>query len=502
MNVLTIATFEEFETEGPSSCLEWIGRRFPVAGLKGWKFGLARYRRTVPELRAALERRETEGVWAASGYPLATGELTTQPAAFVPSDSYEPVPLNAVLKNNFFNGSYVLELADPEKEKLRPLLDAPTALAELGSVISERGGPALDGVSDRLGNILVQFPIECVALRWAKTDSGVEVTLDWSPTTTPRSVTVNCSVEADQTFTGFASATATIGPVMLPVGHCRHPHRLTVWDEGRGVLLAATSPGSFVSAIISRTSSMAGQRRLLIDGAEVSIAVDDHHSGTTVGTPSKDPNGSWEGRRLYRASRLEMEKSREFVAYGGADESREKGRDRALGDLRWLINRHGEEGVWLWDPYLAAADILETLCRNRHGSAPMRALTEGLQPPSNKCATPETTAQKAAAHETALEAWIHAQRQTLESGVVEPVRLNLEFRVSRGMRGWKFHDRFLIFPRAERAALVWSLGTSVNHAGQAHHILQKVPDGQRIEDDFLSLWDGLTDAEHRIWQCP
>ena len=495
VNILTVATCEDFDLTDPSSCMEWIGRQFSVAGLKGWRFGLARYRRTVPELRAALERLEAEGIWAASGHPLATGRLTGQQAAFVPSDSYERVPLNAVLKNNFFNGSYVLELADAEKELLRPLLYG--ALANLGSAISERGGPALDGVSDRLGNILIQFPVECVSLRWAKTNSGIKVALDWAPGTTPRSVIVNCSVEADRTLTGFASATTTTGPVTLPVGQCRHPYRLTVWDEGNGVLLAATRPGSFVSAIVSRTSSMAGQRRLLINGAEVTIAVDDHHSGTTVGTPPADPNGMWEQRRLYRASRLEMAKSREFVAYGGADESRKDGRERALKDLGWLINRHGEEGVWLWDPYLAAADILNTLCRNRHGSAPMRALTEGLRLPADKCTTPTVAPQA-----TALEAWIEAQREVLEAGILDPVRLNVEFRVSRGTKGWRFHDRFLIFPRAECAALVWSLGSSINHAGQAHHILQKVPDGQRIEDDFLSLWNGLTDPEHRIWQCP
>ena len=313
---------------------------------------------------------------------------------------------------------------------------------------------------------------------------------------------VNCTIEADRTLAGFAAATTMIGPVTLSVGHCRHPHRLTVWDEVNGVLLAATSPGSFVSAITSRISSTAGQRRLLVDGAEVIVGVDEHHSGTTVGSPPADANGSWEERRLYRSSRQEMAKSREFVAYGGADENREVGRERALNDLRWLIDRHGEEGVWLWDPYLVAADILKTLCRNRHGNAPMRALTEGLRPPPDKCAAAEAAAQETTAQETALEAWVEAQRRAFADGIVEPVSLNLEFRVSRGTKGWRFHDRFLIFPRAERAALVWSLGTSVNHAGQAHHILQKVPDGQRIEDDFLNLWNGLTEPEHRIWQCP
>jgi hypothetical protein len=61
----------------------------------------------------------------------------------------------------------------------------------------------------------------------------------------------------------------------------------------------------------------------------------------------------------------------------------------------------------------------------------------------------------------------------------------------------------LIFPAtADRGALAWSLGTSVNSLGKQHHILQQVDDGQRIMDAFLDLWDRLNGPEHLIWKTP
>jgi hypothetical protein len=80
--------------------------------------------------------------------------------------------------------------------------------------------------------------------------------------------------------------------------------------------------------------------------------------------------------------------------------------------------------------------------------------------------------------------------------------LKLEFRTRTGDVGWAFHDRFLIFPITGRAALAWSLGTSVNSLGKQHHILQQAGDGQRIMDAFLDLWNELDGADYQIWKKP
>lgn len=94
------------------------------------------------------------------------------------------------------------------------------------------------------------------------------------------------------------------------------------------------------------------------------------------------------------------------------------------------------------------------------------------------------------------------QRATLTSLKSNLRGLHLEFRMRTGTAGWGFHDRFLIFPAADSAALAWSLGTSVNSLGRQHHILQRVDDGQRIRDAFVELWDALDQPEHLIWKTP
>jgi hypothetical protein len=81
-------------------------------------------------------------------------------------------------------------------------------------------------------------------------------------------------------------------------------------------------------------------------------------------------------------------------------------------------------------------------------------------------------------------------------------RLRLEYRGRTGPDGWAFHDRFLIFPGAPDGASAWSLGTSVNSLGKAHHILQKVSNPALVAGAFEDLWATLSKPEHLIWKVP
>jgi len=107
-----------------------------------------------------------------------------------------------------------------------------------------------------------------------------------------------------------------------------------------------------------------------------------------------------------------------------------------------------------------------------------------------------------AAEPSASEKFAAKQRATLQCITSNLRGLRLEYRIRTGSTGWAFHDRFLIFPAADHAALAWSLGTSINGLGKQHHILQRVDDGQRIRDAFAELWDKLDQPEHLIWKTP
>jgi hypothetical protein len=101
-----------------------------------------------------------------------------------------------------------------------------------------------------------------------------------------------------------------------------------------------------------------------------------------------------------------------------------------------------------------------------------------------------------------VKKFIDDQRAALSRAGGNLQGMDLEYRIRTGQTGLKFHDRFLIFPRPAETPLAWSLGTSVNGAGKAHHILQRVDNGRLILDAFAELWDQLAGSRHLIWKAP
>lgn len=177
-----------------------------------------------------------------------------------------------------------------------------------------------------------------------------------------------------------------------------------------------------------------------------------------------------------QANRLAAE--RRFVQYRPAPGNGNACRRKALDDLRALIVAYGGKGAWLWDPYLSANDILETLFYCPYQGVDLRGLTTAKGGPGDEI------------------------RQALDGCQSNWRGLKLELRVQNGSTGWDFHDRFLIFPSGPDGAMAWSLGTSMNSVGTAHHILQKVDNAQLVVDAFTDLWELLSESDHLIWKKP
>jgi hypothetical protein len=214
------------------------------------------------------------------------------------------------------------------------------------------------------------------------------------------------------------------------------------------------------------------------------------HQSMMVGTPYVDPNGGFTQGRVYEEEISRLLAERRFVQYAKESGAAQMDRVRALSDIRRLINDHAEAGACLWDPFLSAKDILETLffC-HRHG-VNLRGLTSGKEPPEE-----ESSASS--------EDFVTRQQRIFSEARSNLEGLRLEFRRRYASHGTAFHDRFLIFPRTQRRqTLVWSLGTSINGIGKEHHILQQVDNGQAVMDAFLELWNQLTGPEHLIWRVP
>ena len=477
-------------------------RRIKVKSLPDWNFGINRYVSPIAELVPLLDTLCDAKEWRGSGRPLHAGELISAPPQFVPPDFGAPVPWNRVLKNNFWNGSHVFEWADAEKAALRPLFDDPRRLQELSEKVRAYAPLGLASFSDRLGSIVIQLPVTILIAEFAEMrgSGDFRLSMTWSPQATPRPLRASCAMHFDDVIAAFRSVPAEQTETQLPMNDGQGLHRGILWDDANGVLLAATGDMSFVNVIVTNLYMMDPEPRVFVvpegQGGEktVRIGLTPEPIRNTVGEPVKNPAGEWTQRRIYKEETDKLLADRRFVQY-----KPEQGVDlraKALADIRWLIDKHGEEGVWLWDPYLSAYDIINTLFHCRFFGAELRGLTAGDDP------TGQATQAQPGDARSASERFSAAQNARLTDLKSNFRGLDLEYRIRTGSAGWGFHDRFLIFPAAERASQAWSLGTSVNSLGDRHHILQQVGDGQRIRDAFAELWDALDQPEHLIWKTP
>jgi len=480
-----------------------------------WQFGIAQYRVGPDHLSQALRHLQSTGEWKLTSTPLKVGKLTAVPPQFVPADSHRPHPWNGVLKNNFFDGSHVLELFDGEKTDHRFLLAEPILLGKLVKLVRQYLPIGIDGLSDRIGNVLIQLPVTVTAIKFGgQQDGKFAFEPTWHPSVSARPLRVSWEIYEDATIEHFVSADVSAGPANLPVHSKRTGARYILWDDANDTILGASAQSAFFGNQFSVTSHTINPttREFLkqpADGGAVEpfslLLRDDPLPPANVA--SSNPREPWRSERLFQDSLHALYARKEFVQYKGPTAA---GRSEALADIQWLMEKHGRSGVWLWDPYLAANDVLNTLFLCPWPGADLRALSDGKTPKvckhcgkmpdeshsngQNECTVkPENTKRRP---------WRLEQRHILEESKGNCQGLKLEFRVRTGGAGWPFHDRFLIFPAATGGAMAWSLGTSVNSLGQQHHILQKVPDGELIREAFLDLWTLLDGTKHLIWRTP
>lgn len=523
-NMFSILVAEErFSAEAEEPVILNPNRIRPKS-IKDWIFGVKRYVKPIAELVPTFRRLCESKEWSFSGLPLQVADLAPVPVQFVPPDSTGTVPLNRVLKNNFWNGSHVFEWADPTKALFQPIFNQPIILQQIADDIRPYVPIGLDGLSDRIGNILVQLPVTVLIAKFGQMrESGdFTVTVAWHERSQQRPLRATCEKEHDHTITDFMSADGQVSQTNLPMKGGEGLHRAVVWDDEYRVVLAASGELGFIESIALNMVPLGpyGPTRVFMvrgdDGApkEIKVPLVQRPTPTIIGEPHKNPAGVWTERRIYREDAARLAREKRFVQYRPATGQQSAEHEKALNDLRLLMRQYGEEGAWLWDPYLTAHDVIETLLHCPHPNSDLRALTASYVPDSD-----ENERDEVAAGWGCLAAFLpwrirrtdpssHAvsfaerQRAVLEGLTSNFLDLKLEFRMRTGGAGWAFHDRFLIFPITGRGALAWSLGTSVNSLGRQHHILQQADDGQLIMEAFLDLWSELDGADYQIWKKP
>lgn len=493
--------------------------------LKGsdYKFGAFQFRVSIQFIEDVLKHFVKTGEWQTGPKPLKVGKLAPVVPQFVHPDSNVPHPWNGVLKNNFFEGSHVFELFDTSKEAARFLLRDSRLLTELSQQIRSVVPIDIDGLSDRLGNIAIQLPVTIISTSVRGSPVGDQsIRVAWHEKAKPRPLRISCEIYSDSTVDAFDSKTVGVPPVKLvestfklrsPVGGAR----TQVWDDANQILLSASPVQTFllmvgISFHVTGVGAPGEPKRVFsmpTKGAaprSVEIDLKRVEKPNFVGSPPERPREPWRSERIFKLSLRLLEEQKEFVQYG---QFTGRGRKEALADVHWLLERHGALGAWLWDPFLSAEDVLQTLFFNPHKDSDLRALSNGKtcespdddEDDDDDIGTPSPAGAQAVSSVDGSITWKREQSEILDANCGNRVGLKLDFRLRRNGAGWKFHDRFLIFPKEDGASLAWSLGTSVNSLGSSHHILQKVSNGELVQNAFLSLWDRLEKDDYKVWEA-
>lgn len=492
-NVLTVVVAQEEQTEELQKQIFLNPKPLKIQGLKDFSFGITKYSLTLEETKGLLMALAQDKVWAAHQKNLLfSNSLDLVPRIFVPPDATETVPLNNILKNNFWSGSHVFEWFDTTKDNFKVFFDRPDLLQQLSEEIQKFIPIKLASVSDRLGNLIVQLPVTIAITELHHTKQGNALTLKiaWHPKSSPegKNLVFNCIRLDDRTCQDFYSCRVETNEVIIPMMHERGVHRYYLWDDDTKILIAASAKSSFIhefsmnSAMIEHEPRSFYIKKSSTDRELIRIGINTNQSFNVSANrdESKISNRTWTSQRLYEHEKADLLKQKTLIQYNRNQSV------KAYEDLRALIQRHGQESIYLWDPYLSPQDILRTLFYCSHSNSNLKAIT-GLELP------PDTDRQ------TKIDV-MRSYGQELEDSCENKFGLNLEFRAKFEQYGWSFHDRFIIFPKTSMGPRAWSLGTSVNSLGKAHHIFQEVSDGRLIADAFENLWTTLDHQECLVWK--
>ncbi len=503
VNVLSVAVLAEGRPDvGDAEQTQFLTGRVQIDGFKDWTFGAARTLRPIAVLDQALATFAATGKWALSGRSIQTGNLQPEPAIFAPPDGTVAVPLNKILKNNFWAGSHVFRFTDREKEPFAPFFADRRRLQSLSDAISTAVPIAFAGLADFLGDVLIQIPVTILvpSVSAPRGAEHSEVTVTWRRGSTPRALIIAARTRWDELLTGASVSERFQERVRLPIDSDRQPLETEIWEAETGILIGATASTSTIKTTpldihviqheprVFNAPDLEGRSR----AERVALTVT---TTSFVGEAAGQDANYWLGQRQDLEEKRHLEQTRDFVQYRPNPGSSHE-RARALTDIRLLINKHGTNGVDLWDPYLSGEDLLRTLFWCSHSGAPLRALTDGRDPPSysapEEAAPPRSMAPRLP--------FPDRQRALLDRDGGNRQGLRLEYRTRRGPKGWSFHDRFLIFPNGRNGPLAWSLGTSINSLGLAHHILQRVSNPAMVAGAFEDLWTALDEPQHVIWR--
>lgn len=482
-NFFTIAVFEEKPYKEFDK--KFLGNRIKVS--KEYSVGIQRFWLTVDEIKTKFDALKTQNQWSSDGVHFSQfPSLKYLPKQYVPSS--EGIRMNNILKNNYRNGSYLLEFFDEEKSNIGFMLKMET-LEQLNTICAKIKNEVpidLSIVRDRIGNFIFQFPITILGCNFKALSNweGVHLNFSWHDSL---SVSPDCLIQVESTFDKIYMGSVIedynkMDDQKIIIGNLDQINQIKIWRKEPSLILASFS-GTYLRGFDFTMGIINPEPRLFeLDGELQQLQITSNDKKT-----KKEKTNSYTtyiNNHLYDEEKKQLEKSLSFKQY-------KQGKSDGIGDLQKLIQEKDKNGVYLWDPFLTSVDILKTLFYSKTAGVPLRAIGS-INPTVKKVyqkkgmSTPDIMAE---------------YKALLDNPKNNNLHLSLEFRIQHTNFGWEFHDRFLIFPSSEvKRPQVYSLGTSINSYGINHHILQEVSHPQPVVDAFNDLWEKLNNTNCLVWK--
>jgi hypothetical protein len=420
---------------------------------------------------------------------LVYGRLKGIPAVHAPALGQDKNEFLGLLKNNFFGGSHLFEWFDESKEHVASLIENLKSLDELSKKLQEYLPIKIGSHSDRLGNIILQIPCSAVAFVIERRYPNSHQLLSNLAVSPHISEEVKLSGifwrEQHGSMIDFQKIPLAKGRNIIPFQQINGRGHYAIWDENNQIICAGGEIPPIIELINFSTYMQEHDQRIfrLPDGTEQKINISTQASQSQIGKNIKD-HRDWVRNRLLKTERQELHDSLKLRQFKQdiPQEAKQKMHREALDFIRKLIKTYSQNGIYLWDPYLSAQDLLKTVFFCPYANVPIKALTSKKALKKNK--------------ELPCRADL---KNEINQAILQAGWLNLTF-VKASTEN--FHDRFIIFPQAkDEPVRAWSLGTSVNGLGKSHHIIQEVEDGQIIADIFEEMWEqSISDEGNILWK--
>lgn len=412
--------------------------------------------------------------------------LVLLPKTYVPALSINfPVFLNSILKPNYWGDNYIIEFFDESKELFVSDENARSKFDLINTIVKSTPAIKIDlsTAHDRIGNIIFQFPITILKTKISSEKDSVNLRIQarYHPKVSKaKNLHIEMFTTYDNIISGFNAIDTDSKEInnVLEVGN----------DNNLNIILSEKETGLILrnsKIIFCKSASFCGHigtgmepRTIRFkDGKEEKIELSYLHRFVVPDTRENN---------YYNIISRRNQNNEILLKSGDYKLLKSNQRKDALEYIRNKIKSHsGAAEICLWDPYLTAKDIIETLYFEDTGM-PFRCITSYQK-------SKKTTEAKNDFDSFRKEQKLYFMNNSNNLGV------KMKFLAQHDNYGWKFHDRFLIFvPQASvDLPIVYSLGTSVNIIGKDHHIIQKVTNPREILNNFEELWK-LLDNENCI----